>query len=307
MQRAGFRLRDVSTTGNGQRQRLARKTQQGRLGDALAQLRITRSGLPVYAVAPGLVRALARLRRRRLWGAPVVAVVHPSVFLQDRVDPTILGLDVALTFSERIYGQMIDLGRSEHTTKLATWGPDLAFQAYQNAGDEGFVFSSGRTLRDRATLVEALRRSGHPSVFWSDVRTELPPNGEELVGPRSHADIVSVMRRSAVVAIPLAAQTHSVAGIAELNDALALGKPIVMTRSEYVDVDIERIGCGVWVQPGDIGGWESALAYVMEDDRRRAAMGLRGNTYASNYWNAARFGEAVTSAVREATRSALRT
>ena len=115
------------------------------------------------------------------------------------------------------------------------------------------------------------------------------PAGVELVTDETHEDTVEpggpkfsyghVLKdlvRASVVAIPLK-NPGKISGLSELNDALALGKPVVVTRTLHLrDVDVEAIGCGVWVEPGDVSGWRTALARLHGDVALRASMGAAG-------------------------------
>ena len=104
------------------------------------------------------------------------------------------------------------------------------------------------------------------------------------------------LRDAAVVAIPIA-NTDTVVGLTELNDALALGKPVVMTKNEFIDVDIEAIGCGISVAPGDTEGWRRALDSLMGNPSRRRAMGRAGREFAVREWNYELFCEQLTLAL----------
>jgi glycosyltransferase involved in cell wall biosynthesis len=99
------------------------------------------------------------------------------------------------------------------------------------------------------------------------------------------------------VAIPYRA-TDVMLGLTELNDALALAKPVVMTRSPHIDVDIEAVGCGIWVDPGDLGGWRRALTRLREHPDEAQAMGAAGRRFAQESWNAQTFERDVRAAVR---------
>ena len=74
-------------------------------------------------------------------------------------------------------------------------------------------------------------------------------------------------------------------GLTEAVDALALGKPIVATRSPYFPFDIEAIGCGLWVDAGDADGWTRAIERLMGDPGARAEMGAAGRRFAEREWN----------------------
>jgi glycosyltransferase involved in cell wall biosynthesis len=118
----------------------------------------------------------------------------------------------------------------------------------------------------------------------------------------AYADVLFDLRRASVVAIPLTTEAGTV-GLTELNDALALGKPVIMTRNRFIDVDIDAIGCGVWVDAGDVDGWTEALDRLLSDDALRAEMGRRGKAFAAQHWNADLFGRGVTDAFSSLARS----
>jgi glycosyltransferase involved in cell wall biosynthesis len=70
-----------------------------------------------------------------------------------------------------------------------------------------------------------------------------------------------------------------------LKDALAMGKPVVITKSPHIDVDVEAIGCGFTVALGDVDGWTDALE-KLRDPAVATAAGSRGRAWAERHWNA---------------------
>jgi hypothetical protein len=253
-----------------------------RLGDRLgdleqqaAMLRRARESDLIYAGEASMLAGLVRLRRRGR-GVPLVAVAH-------RADAAAAGLDVAICLSTRIRDELVGRhGRDLETTPVAAWGPDLAFPGYA-AGTDELVVSAGKTDRDTATLRRALDGLGLAARVHD--------------GPaRPYAEVLADLRRASIVAIPLA-RTDRLLGLSEVNDALALGKPIVMTRTPAIDFDPEEVGCGLGVDPFDAGGWRAALEKLSADAALRAEMGRRGRAFAERGHDAAAFGEAVVAAV----------
>jgi len=118
--------------------------------------------------------------------------------------------------------------------------------------------------------------------------------GDSAVTTYDH--VLDDIRHAAVFAIPLRAPERPI-GITELDDALALGRPVVMTRSRYIDCDLEAVGCGYWVEEGDVDGWVEALGRLMASPELRVEMGARGRRYAETSWNAGRFAAAIRTAV----------
>jgi len=300
LEAAGFR---VAYGPFGRRRRLLTHL-SWRLGDRLGDLEQeaaiwARAGgdAVVYAGEATLVRGLAALRRVG-WGVPLVAVVHSGV------GPWTRALDVALCLSSGVRAQLLALGRDPATTPLAAWGPDLAYRKYTSTGEE-LVVCAGQAERDPATLVAALDGTGLRARVYADARLALRSSREvEVVatdpGRRRHyEEVLEDLRRASVIAIPLA-RTDRLLALTEIGDALALGKPIVMTRSPAIDFDPERVGCGLSVAPGDVAGWRAALRRLGSDPELRAAMGRRGRAFAERECNADTFRAAVLAAVTAA-------
>jgi glycosyltransferase involved in cell wall biosynthesis len=277
----------------------------GRLGDLDEEAALWRraraddgggGGAVVYAGEATQVRGLAGLRRAG-WRVPVVGVVH------SRPAAWMTRLDVAVCLSSRVRAHLVDVhGRDPATTPLAPWGPDLGFAGYTATGDE-LIVSAGQTERDQPTLLAALHGTGLRARVYAGADAALAePAGVELVrvrrgDPLHHGTVLQDLRRASVVAIPLR-ETDRLAGLSEVADALALAKPIVMTRSPAVDFDPERAGCGIAVAPGDVAGWRAALERLAGDPELRARLGRAGREFAEREHNAALFGERVVAAVR---------
>lgn len=276
-----------------------------RLGD-LRQERCA-AGALAYAGEPNSLAGLAYLRAVRLRRKPLVTVLHTVPRVTARTRLLLRGYDAVLCLSSHVRDALAD--RFGVTARFAPWGPALDFPGYL-PGPGDTVVSSGKTNRDQATLLRAL--DGLPAVVYARSPTGLPHvPGVELVTDETHEDriapggpkfsyghVLQDLVSAAVVAIPLRDPSR-VSGLSELNDALALGKPVVVTRTPHLaDVDVEAIGCGVWVDPGDVAGWRAALTRLLDDSALRARMGEAGRAFAESSWNADLFGAAVVEAVR---------
>ena len=275
------------------------------LGDLGAEARVR--GDLAYAADHHTFRGLGLLRAFGR-GPAVLQVVHHVP--DDRVLPglAVRGPDVVITLSTEVRDRLIERGRDASCTHALPWGPDLGFPGYTSKGDE-FILGCGKANRDNVTLLRALQRVDFPARVYryEDQAVESGPAVTHVsLGPRrsqarhlEYAEVLGDLRASAVIAISLSDPTR-LAGLSELNDALALGKPVVMTRSPKIDVDIERIGCGVWVDPGDVQAWADALERLAAHPTLRREMGLRGREFAEREWNAALFGEGLVRGAQQA-------
>ncbi len=281
-------------------ERLSRRT-RGALGhldqEAYALRRLRRLDALYCADQTGLAGlALAGplLPRRRL-----ISVIHHPIRnpLRQRAAA---GHDVLVCLSGTLRHELErDLGHRRARVVEVSWGPDLASPLYRPDGEGNGVVSAGKSNRDVQTLAAALGRTGAPGLLY-DLERQLaspPSDAVRLVHPgqRGGVDpdspggflarhVIADIAAAAIVAIPVRDPAR-LTGLTEAVDALALAKPIVATRSPYFPFDIEAVGCGIWVEPGDADGWARAIAQLQSDQAIRTRMGAAGRAYAERECN----------------------
>jgi glycosyltransferase involved in cell wall biosynthesis len=271
-----------------------------RLGARQAQaavLRRARQRHVAYAADPVSYAGLAMLRSAGLWPHPVVAVVHPNVARSGVLLRALRTYDVVIALSKRIRDELVnEVGRDPRRTLWAPPGPDISFPMYAPLGHE-VVVSSGKTYRDEAMLLRALAAARVPARVHTLAQAGITRQGAvEVVGRASYDVVLQDLRRASAVLIPLA-RTDGTYGITELNDALGLGKPVVQTQSPYLDVDLEAVGCGWRIPPGDAEAWRRVLVEIASDPAAAAERGAAGRRFAEHNWNWDHFAAAVREAV----------
>lgn len=269
-----------------------------------------------YGGSFGIVRALAILHRIGFFRPRIAALLHHR-HAGNAIDRFALrGVDVLLCLSDLarkdVQAHCPELDGRLH---LLGWAVDIGFydrwKSKEEAGKPPVmqVIAAGKDHRDYETLVSGVtlcETELHLDVYCSsdvsprtvDSRVRVAEAGtgqnvismQELVALYSHAD---------VIAIPLVAADR-VAGLTSLLDALALGKPVVMTRNPGVDIDIAAIGCGIWIDTGDRNGWAAALTYLAEHPEERQAMGRRARAYAERELDLAKYGARIESIIATA-------
>ncbi len=132
---------------------------------------------------------------------------------------------------------------------------------------DGGVVSIGRTLRDLDTLFQAAPaiQAAVNVVVGQDDRLPSPvPANMRVFREIPLAECQELLGRAAVVAIPLLPSERST-GQVVLFEAMALGKPVVATRT-HGTVDYVRDGeNGLLVAPGDAAGLAAAVNRVLAD------------------------------------------
>jgi glycosyltransferase involved in cell wall biosynthesis len=300
--------------------RLARATRLTRrkLGDVGQQLAAASSrgpGAVVYGAAAQELRSLIALRAARLFAKPIVAVFHSAPWTGPSRGLALRGVDRAIALCEHTRRGLIESGVAPERITVLGWGADLEFPGFaprKPAAPDAPVVATGKTERDMRTLLEALRATGLSARVYGDRDAlgracPIPPqvsvrpvsSNDASSAPMKYDDAVMAdLRSAAVVAIPLAS-TDRLSGLTEVVDALACGRPMILTRAPYFDFDIEQIGCGWWVEPGDVRGWSERLTAAMADRERLDRMGRAGRAWAQANLNAELFTAGLRRVLRE--------
>jgi len=279
-----------------------------RFGDIAQQataVRARRPGSVIYAAAAPELRSLAVLRAARLFATPIVGVYHSTPSSAIHRFSALRGFDRVIALAQHTRRGLIACGMPPERVSVLGWGADLDFAGFaprMPAAADAPVVATGKTGRDMRTLLAALLATGLPARIYGD-RGELdragPIPAQVTVRPVSSNDATSApmkyddgvtadLRSAAVVAIPLAS-TDRLTGLTEVVDVLACGRPMILTRSPYFDFDIEQIGCGWWVEPGDVRGWSERLTAAVADRDRLDQMGRAGRAWAEQHLNAELF------------------
>jgi glycosyltransferase involved in cell wall biosynthesis len=251
----------------------------------------------------GNTHLLGTLRSLRLYGKPLAMIVHHPI-RKSRLNAAVLGGHDRIFFLSRRVLESVEsefaLERSR--LELLDWGPDLAFYRESAARGEttspSCIVSAGKTDRDYDTLIEAFAEIPYPLRIHcssdSGPRSSRPPDhvhvnrGAGGENPVPYRELLREYESALGIAIPLR-ETPLMAGLTSLLDAMAVGKAVVMTRNPWIDIDIEAEGIGLWVEPGDVGGWRRAITFLLEHPTETREMGRRGRSLCESRYDISRF------------------
>lgn len=253
----------------------------------------------IYAPCQTQTHLLSYLRATGLLRIPVVTLAHhpisprwpwkvPFLSLQLR------GTDAFPSLSRVVAAEIGRLSGRSDLSESVPWGPDLAYYPVPDGSPGTGAVAAGRTGRDFLTFGRAATAAAVPARilclqseglgaqpgFGPNVTVTAVQNESDL----NYRALVKALAAARVHAIPLA-PGPSLAGLTSLTDALALGKPVIMTRHPLIDVDIEAEGIGRWVAPGDVAAWARALRWFEDHSDEAAEMGQRARRLAEQRYN----------------------
>lgn len=262
----------------------------------------------VYAPCQTESHLLSYLRAIGIIRKPIVCIAHHplnrgrlSHFRSPFVKLCVNGTDAFPALSSKLSDDINQTaGNSLKSTPLS-WGPDLDYYPFELSLGRGVV-AAGRTGRDFLTFGLAASKTTSPAQIVclensvsSDFRkfdktVQVTIRSNNL--PMQYPELLKIYSRARVIAIPMYAGT-SLCGLTGLTDAMAMGKPVIMTRNELIDIDVEREGIGKWVEPADVEGWKQAIQFFEDHEDEAVEMGTRARALVSKF-NSKNFAKQVT-------------
>ncbi|HYP89806.1 MAG TPA: glycosyltransferase [Polyangiaceae bacterium] len=262
-----------------------------RYGVQQLQVALRASGADlVYSASQHCAWLLARMRTLGLLGKPLVSMVHHPLRGALQNGAFVSGHDKLLFLSSRVEQDVKERFKPRHeATATLRWGPDVRFSsAIEPEGQAVDVLAAGKTNRDFPTFVEACRGEPWSSVIYcarGNVAKVLDPPANVAIHTNdtghvlSYRELYQRSKRVRIIAVPLS-EVDALAGLTSVLDALALGKPLIMTRNRWLDFDPQAAGVGYTLDVGDVEGWRQALRRILNDPELERTMGERARAIA---------------------------
>lgn len=248
------------------------------------------------------VHALMRRRKR------IAMLIHNVVSIKRRVPLANLRLvslvDHLLCLSEQSakelqfrYGvprEKITVVGSRVDTKFFT--PDAAATVLPQ------VCSAGAINRDYECLMEATRQLSVPTKIAADTAWRYSA-GEKAVGPLpAHVEMRSwgtylklrdLYAESAVVVVPL--RRAMLSGVTVALEAMAMGRPVILTRNPYVEEFMQDGRHGFFVPEGDVQALRGRIEHLLKNPAEASQMGAEARKWVLEHFTVERYVERILS------------
>lgn len=200
------------------------------------------------------------------------------------------GMDRILVHSERQREVAIRLGIAPERVFVLPYAVDTDFWepcAERTPGARPIVGTAGIEHRDYATLVDAMQ--GLPAQLVVSIGSTHSPTSRARLPQRwPHAAEVSFAPPSrlrlrhadaTVVVVPIV-ETEFPAGITSILEAMAMAKPVVVSRTRGLGSLVRDGETGLVVPPGDPAAMHRAVRRLLDDHRLRHRLGMRARAFA---------------------------
>jgi glycosyltransferase involved in cell wall biosynthesis len=246
-------------------------------------------------------------------GKPHVAMLYwfsrPSVRLPLRAFGDQLHAIITWSSVQRTYA-IKHLGMAPEKIYLVKHFVDQLFWSPRDRAVD-MICGAGAEMRDYPTLLKALRGTGIPCHIAADhVRVDqfgfarrIDANGfsamaspNVTIGRKTATDLRELYARSMFVVVPLVASDTD-NGITVILEAMAMGKPVICSRTEG-QVDVIKDGVtGIFVPVGDADAMRAAIVDLWKDPERALEMGRAARAYVKEHHALEKFCRDVKAAV----------
>lgn len=265
-------------------------------GDLYVQVRalkIIKNYDVIYAPCQDCTIFLGLLRYFKFINTPIVAIAHHPL-LTGRLASIrryssyffLNGHSFFPALSNIVASQIDSIARKNLSQELH-WGPNVSYYKSMVSFQKSLpsvdidIVAIGRTGRDYNTLIQAFNNTSvrvsiycHQS-FKAHMRKHVTENicihflkdHEEL----DYKDIVKIYANSKILAIPMLPQ-DSLCGLTSILDGIAMGMPIISTYNKYINIDIEKLGIGRWVEPFNHKQWLKITKELLSNPALRKSM-----------------------------------
>jgi glycosyltransferase involved in cell wall biosynthesis len=190
--------------------------------------------------------------------------------------------------------------RKEHPAariRRVVWAADTEY--YPPASDLGNYFAAtGVTQRDYSVLLDAARQVNFPFIILgpAELQGHAPANvswrsrnPKALHGTIDDDELRQLYQNARAILIPLKPDPDDASGFTNLLEAIACGRPVVMTRTGALDLTPAALDIGFDVAPGDTTGWVNALQTLADNPALAKGFSARAAELAHAYFNLPRF------------------
>jgi glycosyltransferase involved in cell wall biosynthesis len=256
---------------------------------------------------------LAILRYLRICKTPIYMICHFSYnlsFVENKYKRlfkkieryfVFKGIDkISFANDYTLHLALKDFNVPEKHQSVVNWGANISYFEnnfdYLKINPETPYFAAmGSANRDYSTLIKAFTGiKSNLNIFSKLNKDNFPeldiPNNVDFInlykyGLESMNHLKEYYSKSVAVLIPVLQNSDVPNGATVLVEALASGKPLIVTdfESNYIDVEKEKIG--IKVKKGDIKGWANAINWLLDNPNEAKDMGERSKKLATEKYN----------------------
>lgn len=190
-----------------------------------------------------------------------------------------------------------------------SWGGDTKYynpRYFNSPPTNDYYLAAGSTNRDYDTLIKAFAKLNNIKLVISDrniSRTSYSIPNVSYDDLNNTKDRFQALRKyyynATAILLPIKEINDVPNGSTTILEALAMGKPIVLTDIATNYIDVEKEGVGMKVGIHDIDGWIKAISYIETHPNEAKEMGVKALQLAQQLYNYELFCENLLSHIND--------
>ena len=194
------------------------------------------------------------------------------------------------------------------SSKFLPWCIDMKFftpTTIAKSPNKKFFIAAGKTNRDYDTLIRsasgtnaeiriigpATQKWRHlpKNVVWIDTSKDPPDEAIDYLTLRNWYE------QSIGVCIPLTGNAEDTCGYTNMLESMAMGKPVLMTRSGCLHINPKIGNFGKIIEPQDFKGWRNSMNEFIDNPTLTRELGKNGRKLAEQEFSIDKFDQSIKS------------
>ncbi len=199
---------------------------------------------------------------------------------------------------------------------VSSWGANMSFydrRIFNKLPSYKYFLAAGGNNRDYTSLIEAFRKVPSANLLIFGKYKSIPqnihlPHNVTINKFEEGTDAITQYKKlreayynCIAVCLPIKELNDVPNGATVLVEALAMGKPIIITEADTNFIDVNKEGCGITVQRSSIDGWINAVRFFMENQKEAIKMGDAAYKLAQEVYNMENFSQHIAKLLKEMT------
>ena len=199
--------------------------------------------------------------------------------------------------TKKTENDLVSLLGNHKEIEYIPWCTDDRLFVNKGESEPIYFFSSGKTNRDYTTLLDSIQQLSEKKFLLighfpkTKIVNEIPnliiihsdKNQTDTAIP--YRSLVKHYSEAIAVCISLNGDPNDTCGYTEMLEAMAMGKPVLMTRSGCLDINIEKENIGFYVNSHDPSDWVKKINFISNNPKETKFMGKNGRRLVEQIYN----------------------
>lgn len=236
----------------------------------------------LYACWADHIFLICILKYLKLYNKPIVALTHSiknvenynfikGVIQKLRYKIIYKSIDYNIAISNIGYENLKKYyGKYIKGLKYIPLAPESIDYEHSGINQSRVIVSAGKTYRDYETLIKAVKDINCKCIIFSGKGLDQyvnKYNNIKIINRYVDFDkVLDEYKKARAIVIPMRETGYGMYGYSSILDSLALNKPMIITKTVGIGIQVQELNCGIEVKERDIIQLREAILKIIDDD-----------------------------------------